>query len=245
MFRPVVCFAAILSLASAAACNRPQPPASSPAAAASSNTFTGTVAEAMSSGGYTYARLAPAAGEDVWIAASEFTAQPGDTLTVSLDMPIPNFESKSLNRTFPLVYFVSDIGRGGKGASADVSSAALMTSHGARPASAVVVQPNAPPEGGLSVADAWARRASLAGTAITVRGTVVKVNNQIMERNWLHLQDGSGSAEDGTNDLTITTDAPVKAGDVVTFTGVLAVDRDFGSGYVYSLILEKARLAGN
>jgi hypothetical protein len=56
----------------------------------------------------------------------------------------------------------------------------------------------------------------------------------------LHLQDGSGKASDATNDLTVTTDAVVKVGDVVTVTGINAVKKDFGAGYSYEAILEKA-----
>ena len=105
---------------------------------------------------------------------------------------------------------------------------------------AVTVQSTTPPAGGLSIADIWAKRATLANTSVTVRGTVVKVNNGIMGFNWLHLQDGSGKASDATNDLTVTTDAVVKVGDVVTVTGILAIKKDFGAGYSYEAILEKA-----
>jgi hypothetical protein len=121
-----------------------------------------------------------------------------------------------------------------------------MSSHGAggqsgqTPAGPVVVKPNAPPAGGLSIADAWARRAALAGKPVTVRGTVVKANNAIMGVNWFHLRDGSGKAADGTNDLTITSDAVVAVGDVVTVTGILGIKKDFGAGYTYEAILEKA-----
>jgi hypothetical protein len=109
-------------------------------------------------------------------------------------------------------------------------------------AGAPAVEPVAPPPGGLSIADVWAGRAALGGREVTVRGQVVKVNNQIMGRNWVHLQDGSGSEADGTHDLTITTDAQVAAGDTLTFTGVLAVGKDFGAGYVYEAILENGRV---
>jgi hypothetical protein len=71
---------------------------------------------------------------------------------------------------------------------------------------------------------------------------VVKVNNQILERNWIHLQDGSGSAAERTHDLTITTDAVVKLGDVVTFTGVLATGKDIGAGYAYDAIVENGKV---
>jgi RecJ-like exonuclease len=88
----------------------------------------------------------------------------------------------------------------------------------------------------------WANRAKLVGKTVTVRGTVVKFNGGIMDRNWFHLQDGSGKAADGTNDLTVTTDAVVKVGDVVTVTGTVATEKDFGSGYSYALMLEKAKI---
>jgi hypothetical protein len=77
---------------------------------------------------------------------------------------------------------------------------------------------------------------------VTVRGTVVKFNGGILGHNWVHIQDGSGKAEDGTHDLTLTCDAAVKPGDVITATGVLAVDKDFTAGYVYPVILEGAKI---
>jgi hypothetical protein len=117
---------------------------------------------------------------------------------------------------------------------------ALLTSRdGAAPPA---VEPVAPPAGGLAIADVWARRAALHGQEVTVRGRVVKVNNQIMGRNWVHLQDGSGSESDSTHDLTITTDALVATGDIITVAGVLAADKDFGSGYMYDVILENGRV---
>ena len=107
---------------------------------------------------------------------------------------------------------------------------------------AVAVPATAAPAGGLSIADTWAKREGLSGKPVTVRGTVVKVNNGIMGFNWFHLQDGSGKASDGTNDLTVTTDEIVKVGDIVTASGTLATRKDFGAGYVYEAILEKAAI---
>jgi len=85
-------------------------------------------------------------------------------------------------------------------------------------------------------------RRSLNGKPVTVRGQVVKVNNQILERNWIHLQDGSSPAADRASDLTVTTDAVVKLGDVVTITGVLATGRDTGTGAAYDVIVEGAKV---
>jgi hypothetical protein len=61
-----------------------------------------------------------------------------------------------------------------------------------------------------------------------------------MKTNWVHIQDGTNN--DGSFDLTITTDEVTKVGDVVTFEGVVAVKKDFGAGYYYEVIVEKAKL---
>jgi hypothetical protein len=95
-------------------------------------------------------------------------------------------------------------------------------------------------EGGKTVAEVWAERQDLAGGEVAVRGRVVKFLPSIMGKNWLHLRDGSG--EEGGNDLTVTTTATVAVGDLVTVTGRLAVDRDFGAGYRYQVILEDAEV---
>lgn len=126
-------------------------------------------------------------------------------------------------------------------ASPAAGASSLMTSH-APSATPTTVEPIAPAPGGLSIADVWAQRKALAGKDVTVRGKVVKVNNQILERNWIHLQDGSGSAADRTNDLTVTTDAYVKVGDTITITGVLAIGKEFGAGYGYDAILESGKI---
>jgi hypothetical protein len=94
-----------------------------------------------------------------------------------------------------------------------------------------------------SIADLYKEKAELAGKQVTLHGRVVKVNNQIMNRNFLHLQDGSGDPATGTNDVTITSDATAAMGDEVSVTGTVVVDLDFGSGYKYPLLVEKATIA--
>jgi hypothetical protein len=83
--------------------------------------------------------------------------------------------------------------------------------------------------------------AALAGKQISVKGKVVKVNNGIMGRNFLHLQDGTGDAK--TNDLMVTSKQTAAVGDQITITGVVVLNRDFGSGYAYPLIIEEATIA--
>jgi hypothetical protein len=117
-------------------------------------------------------------------------------------------------------------------------------SGGAAPAgdASPVTTPIEPPAGGTTIARVWADRKALAGKTVTVRGKVVKFNGGILDRNWIHLQDGSGKAADGTNDLLVTSDAVAKVGDIVTVTGTVAVDKDFTAGYAYKVLIEKAKM---
>jgi hypothetical protein len=87
----------------------------------------------------------------------------------------------------------------------------------------------------------FAEKASLAGKPVTVRGKVVKVNGGIMGKNWLHVRDGSGA--EGTNDLTVTTSGELpELGTIVVVTGPVTLDKDFGMGYQYAVILEDAEV---
>jgi predicted small lipoprotein YifL len=96
-------------------------------------------------------------------------------------------------------------------------------------------------EGGKTVAEVFAEKGSLAGKPVTVRGKVVKVNRGIMGKNWLHVRDGSGA--EGTNDLTVTTAGELPAlGATVVVTGPVTLDKDFGMGYQYAVILEDAEV---
>lgn len=91
------------------------------------------------------------------------------------------------------------------------------------------------------VSDLYKEKGSLDKQKVTVKGKVVKVSSGIMGKNWIHLQDGSGDPGKKTNDLTITTKEKLPAvGKTVTVTGTLYKDKDFGSGYFYSVIVEDA-----
>lgn len=87
----------------------------------------------------------------------------------------------------------------------------------------------------------YQHKAKLGGQEVQVRGKVVKVNNGVMNRNFLHIQDGTG--KQGTNDLTVTSQETAEIGDEVVVTGKLAVDKDFGAGYTYPVLLEEAKIA--
>lgn len=86
----------------------------------------------------------------------------------------------------------------------------------------------------------YKEKTQLKGQQVKVRGKVVKVNNGIMKRNFLHIQDGSGSQ--GTNDLTVTSKQTAKVGDDITVTGTVVLDTDFGFGYNFPLLVEQSSI---
>lgn len=210
----------------------------SPAAqAAQVQAVTGAVVETMNASNYTYVRVKTDSGE-VWAATSQFPVKVGDRVTVPLESPMENFHSQSLNRDFPLIYFASAIMREG-----ETPAAPAGNPHGSAPAAApTVTEPIAPPPGAMTIAQLWADRAKLAGKKVTVRGKVVKYNAGILDRNWIHIQDGSGKPADKTNDLTLTTNDTTALGEVITVTGTVTLNKDFGAGYAYVVMLESAAI---
>ena len=73
------------------------------------------------------------------------------------------------------------------------------------------------------------------GKTIQLDGICTKINAGIMDRNWIHIKDGSQD----DFDLVITTDAYVPEGAAFTMKAVVVLNKDFGAGYKYDLILEQ------
>ena len=93
-------------------------------------------------------------------------------------------------------------------------------------------------EGITSIGALYERKSEFENKTITVKGVVTKVNPMIMNRKWVHIQDGTGG--ENSFDLTVTTSDVVQVGDLATFEGTIAVNKDFGHGYKYDLIMEGA-----
>lgn len=201
----------------------------------------GTVVETMNSGGYTYVQV-DTGTEKIWAAAPEFKVAVGDAVIVPEGMPMANYHSKTLDRDFDVVYFVNSILVGGEQAAAGQTMPEghpplTAQTEGADDIDFSGLQKA---EGGKTVAEVFSDKAELAGKEVAVRGKVVKFSPQIMGKNWIHVQDGTGN--EGANDLTVTTDATAKVGDTVKVSGVVTTDKDFGYGYKYDVILEDAKI---
>ncbi|MEI6514902.1 MAG: DNA-binding protein [bacterium] len=197
----------------------------------------GKVTQTMNAGRYTYIALDDGTGEK-WAAAPTFEVKVGDNVEVQSGMMMKSFHSKSLNRTFPEILFAEAILNVTKSPSVTAPVVDKPACGKAEALAAMKPAKIAPPEGGKALVDVISQRKALSGKPVTVRGKVVKYSSKIMGKNWIHLQDGSG--KEGDADLAVTTDAVVKIGDIVTMTGTVVVDKDFGYGYRYDVLLEGA-----
>jgi len=225
---------------------------SAPAGQSSAKFFTGKVIETMNAGGYTYVQVDNGT-EKIWAAAPQFEAKVGEKVNVPEGMPMKDYESKTLNRKFDVVYFVGAIGKGDQmpttaaptGASAPAEQTQLP--EGAHPkldpaqaAKDSKVSFTGIKKADKTVGDVYAGQAALGGKEVAVRGKVVKFSAQIMGKNWVHVQDGTGQA--GSNDLTVTTADSASVGDTVLVTGKITLKKDFGMGYKYDLIIEDGKV---
>jgi hypothetical protein len=221
----------------------------------------GTVEETIDASDYTYLRLRTAEGE-IWAAVTKTAVRKGEKVAVVSAMSMDGFESKTLNRKFDRIVFGS-LGDA-KAAAAPGAGAppALVSAHGSAPKASQLSQmgaqhaalaggtadpgdvkvPKAEGRDGRTVAQVYAERLALKDKTVAVRGKVVKSSFGIMGRNWLHIRDGSGSREKKDDDLTVTTADAAAVGDVVLVKGVAHVDRDFGAGYAYPVVLEDAKI---
>lgn len=93
----------------------------------------------------------------------------------------------------------------------------------------------------IKISDLLANRKNYSGKTIRVTGQVTKFNPDIMGKNWIHIQDGSEFQ--GGFDLTITTDQHVNVGDIITYEGKIVLDKDFGYGYFYTVLMEEGKPA--
>lgn len=193
-----------------------------------------TVEEVIQTSNYTYLKVKENDSEK-WIAVSKIEAAAGETYFYNEEMEMKNFESKELNRTFESVYFVQEIGKEPIIAGIPVPEGHSKAEGGKTDGISV-----APADGSVSIADLYAKKDDFSGKTIKMKGQVVKINDEVMGKNWIHIQDGTGSTDDF--DLTITTLDKVAKGDIVTFEGTISLKKDFGYGYFYELIMEDAKL---
>lgn len=191
------------------------------------------VLEAIQVSGYTYVR-AKENEKEYWMAATTMDIKQGETLYYESAMEMKDFESKELKRKFDSIFFVEGLSK--------IPPANAGGGIKAAPQKPTIEKENvtvAPASGGVTISQLFSNVNSYANKTIKIKGKVVKVNNGIMQKNWAHIQDGTSNGSDF--DLTVTTNDIVNVGDVVTFEGKISVNKDFGYGYSYKVLLEDAK----
>lgn len=203
--------------------------------------------EVVTTSAYTYVRVS-SDGKEYWLATDKLDIKKGTTYFWSKGMIMNNFTSKELKRTFPVIWFIEDFtdvpitvndpGNSPMGSkNVDISAASRAGKQQTEKQDNITVQ-KAP--GGLTIQELFSKRESFGGKEIKIRGQVVRFSKDIMKKNWVHIQDGTEF--DKYYDLTITTKDTVKFGDVVIFKGRISLNKDFGAGYFYDVIMEDGSL---
>ena len=192
------------------------------------------VKEAIQVSEYTYL-LVNENGTERWLATPPITANPGDTYYYAGGFEMTNFKSRELNRTFPGILFLESIST----EPVQIDKKETMVSPGATVVKDEQLEIEiTPAEGGITIAELYDNRESYAGKKVKIKGQITKFSPEIMEINWIHIQDGTESK--GIYDLTITSDETVNVGEVVTFEGMITLNKDLGYGYFYAVLLEDA-----
>jgi len=189
-----------------------------------STNHTAKITETLASGGYTYMKVAE--GKNTyWVAMTQRKVKVGDSISFSEQGWMKNFKSKTLNRTFDNILFAADISAARSTKLEDIKPNILTSSY--------------KKAGTITVAELFQNRSKYAKKSITIRGKVRKVSKGIMKRNWVHLEDGSRFQN--MDDIVFTaTGVTPKEGDIVSATGTVVIDKDFGYGYFYPVIVEKS-----
>jgi hypothetical protein len=194
------------------------------------------VLEVLQANSYTYVK-GEENGSEIWLAINKSDIEVGKRYYYGDAMEMKNFQSKDLDRTFESVYFLSHLSENPL-----KNNAVASMTPGADPHKKNAVEKKdmsiEHEEGTTSIANLYDNKESLESKKVTVKGVVTKYNPGIMNKNWVHIQDGTGG--ENSFDLTITTLDQVTVGSIAKFEGVVALDKDFGHGYKYDLILEEA-----
>lgn len=195
------------------------------------------IQDVLQANNYTYLEVVDETESRYWIAVPRREADKGSTYYFSGGMLMENFKSKDLDREFNELILV-------EGIHATPTRKPIITSNTTPTQHEFEIKPEdvAPVEGGITIEKLFKNPLEFKGKKILVKGMCVKMNRDIMERNWLHIQDGTKDKNGVLYDLTITTTDDADPGNIVTIEGNITLDKDFGAGYVYPIILEEGKI---
>lgn len=207
----------------------------------------GNALQTMNAGGYTYVYIEQKNGKKTWVAVAETPVKVGASMSFKPGMEMRNFESKALKRTFESIVFSDGVISGAvseKDANKiDTQGKSVGSSGAAAAKTAKISVQKATGAGATTVEGAFKNSAKLNNKQVTIKGKVVKVSSGIMGKNWIHIQDGTGSEKNKNHNLVCTSSQMADVGDVITVSGKLKKDKDFGAGYKYNVIIEDSKIS--
>lgn len=195
--------------------------------------------ETLPTAKYVYIKAKEAKNE-FWIATHKQEIKIGETYFYKGGLLKTNFESKEYDRVFDKIFLVSKLVPRRHGNEEQSHDKMHIPTHAWPSEGDKASNPKSPTKDDetISIAELVKTPKKFAGQKIKVKGTCIKTNPNIMNRNWIHLQDGS--ADD--YDLVVTTQAQIHPGETVKMEALVSVEKDFGSGYFYKLILEDGKM---
>lgn len=222
-----------VSLITFSACQEKENPETKDTTQSTNGVHKVEVIDHMNASNYTY-MLVNEDDNEYWIAAPQTPVEKGETIYFEKSMVMKNFHSDVLDKTFESILFVQSVSK----TALNNQQQTVQSPHSQVSATDKLQIDFEPLSDGSTVKNIYENSKSLAGKIIKVKGKVAKVNKGIMNRNWIHIQDGTEF--DGNYDLMVTSDALANPGDVIVVEGKVSVDKDFGAGYVYKVMIEDA-----
>lgn len=206
-----------------------------------SNIHKVTAEEVLQVNGYTYIRVLED-GKEKWLAGPTAAVETGKEFYYGNSMEMKNFESKELDRSFEKIYFVDRISDNPVALNQATQNPHGQSTPQISESPKPVIEKNEVMvdaiSDGISIAELFENKKKYEGKIVKIKGKVTKYNPAIMNVNWLHMQDGTDF--NGEFDLTVTTLDEVEVDDIVTVQGKVTLNKDYGAGYFYDVIIEEA-----
>ena len=188
---------------------------------------------------YIYARVKE--GEQLyWIATQKQDLEIGTPYLYNESLLKTQFESKEFDRVFDTIFLVTTLVPKDHGIIEG-------TFHGSQNSTkkitvikdAIAKQDSAAKfMGVVRISDLVIDPGKYEGNEVVISGECIKINANILDRNWLHMKDGSKD----DYDLVITSEEQVPKDTKISVRGIVRVNADFGSGYSYPILIENGRL---
>ncbi len=194
------------------------------------------VIEVLHTGNYTYLQVKEN-GKERWLAVPRMIASPGEVYYYRGGMEMEDFQSKELGRLFESVLFLEQVYT-----SSDIPEEEAVE----QPVHTGVVQAQRlnfsidPAKEGITISELYSGKKGYEGKTVKIRGAVTRFNPAILETNWIHIQDGT--EHEGKFDLTVTSGQTAEPGEIIVVEGKITLDRDFGFGYFYEVLMEDATI---